>query len=117
MFCSVRDNIHTHQKSNIIYTTKCPGCGEGYVEKTDRCVITRRNEHSNRSDQPMFQHLQQFEKFSETMTLYQLPDIDTDVSTVNLQAHITSKGSNNLNIIDSNTTWVQLYFLELYYIK
>ena len=46
------------------------------------------NEYSNRSDQPMFQHLQNCEKVLETMTLYQLPDIDTDVSTVNLQAHI-----------------------------
>ena len=58
MFCSVKDKIPTHQKSNVIYTIKCPGCGEDYIGKTDRCVITRLNEHSNRSDQPMFQHRQ-----------------------------------------------------------
>ena len=63
--------------------------------KTDRCVITRLIEHSNRSDQPKLQHLQHCEKILETMTLYQLPDIDTDVSTVNLQARITSTVSND----------------------
>ena len=43
----------------------------------------------------MFQHLQHCEKFLETMTLYQLPDIDTDVITVNLKAHIASAVSEN----------------------
>ena len=95
MFCSVKDKIPTHQKSNVIYTTKFSGCGEDYVGKTDRCVITRLNEHSNRSDQPKFQHLQHCEKILETMTLYQLSDIDPDVSTVNLQTRITSAVSNN----------------------
>ena len=57
--------------------------------------MTRLSEHSNRSDQPMFQYLQHCEKFLETMILYQLPDIDTDVSTVNLQAHIGSAVSDN----------------------
>ena len=95
MFCSVKNMIPTHQKSNAIYTIKCPRCGEDYVRKTDRCVITRLNEHSNRSDQPMFQHLQNCEKFLEIMGLYELLDIDTDVSTVNLQVHIASAVSEN----------------------
>ena len=49
MFYSVKDKNLTHQKSNVIYTIKCPGCGEDYIGKTDRCVITRLNEHSNHS--------------------------------------------------------------------
>ena len=69
MFCSVKDKIPTHQKSIVIYAIKCPGCDEDYVGKTDRYVITRLNEHINRSDQPMFQHLQHCEKFLETMIL------------------------------------------------
>ena len=64
----------------------------------------------------MFQHLQHCEKLLETIT-YQLPDIDTDVSTVNLQAHIDNAISDNWKILDSNTNWVQLYVLESYYIK
>ena len=95
MFCFVKDKIPAHHKFNVIYTIEFPGCGEDYVGKTDRCVITRLNEHSNRSDQPKFQHLQHCEKILETMTLYQLPDIAPDVSTVNFQAHITSTVSND----------------------
>ena len=53
MFCSVKDKIPTHQKSNVIYTIKCPGCGEDHIGKTDRCVVTRLNEHNNCSDQSM----------------------------------------------------------------
>ena len=48
MFCSVKDEITAHQKSSVIYTIKYPGCGEDYVRKTNRCVITRLNGHSNR---------------------------------------------------------------------
>ena len=70
MFCSVKDKIPTHQKSNVIYIINCPGCGEDYAGKNERCVVTRLNEHSSRSDQPMFQHLQHCEKLLETMTLY-----------------------------------------------
>ena len=51
------------------------------------------------------------------MTLYQLPDIDTDVSTANLQVHIANAVSDNFKILDSNTNWVQLCFLESYYNK
>ena len=65
----------------------------------------------------MFQHLQHCEKFLETMALYQLPDIDTDVSIVNLQAYIASEVSDNWKIIDFNTNWVQLCFLESLYLK
>ena len=34
MFYSVKDNIPTYQKSNVVNTTKCPGCEENYVRKT-----------------------------------------------------------------------------------
>ena len=115
MFCSVKNKIPTYQKSNIFYTVKCPGCREDYVGKTDRCVITRLNEHSNRSDQPMI--LQHFEKFLETMILYQLPDIDSGVSAVNLQAHIASAVCDNWKILGSNANWLHLCFLESLYIK
>ena len=57
MFYSVKDKIPTHQRSNVIYTIKCPGCGEDYVGRTDRCSVTKLYEHSNHWDQPMFLHL------------------------------------------------------------
>ena len=43
----------------------------------------------------------------ETMTLYQLAHIDTDVNIVNLQAHIASAVSDNWKVLDSNRNWVQ----------
>ena len=46
-----------------------------------------------------------------------IPDIDTDVSSVTLQANIASAVSDNWKILDSNTNWVQLCFLESLYIK
>ena len=45
------------------------------------------------------------------MTLYQLPDMDTNVSTVNLQTHIASTVSDNWKILDFNANWVQICFL------
>ena len=99
MFCSAKDKIPTHQKSNVV---KCPGCGEDYFGKIDTCITTRVNEHSNHSDGPMFQHLQYCEKFLERITLYQLPNIDTDVSHVILQAYIPCAISDNWSILDSN---------------
>ena len=63
----------------------------------------------------MFQRFQHCEKFLETMALYQLPDIDTEVSTVDLQAY-NANAVSNLKILDFHTNWVQLYFLESYYI-
>ena len=40
MFCSLKDKIPTHQKPNVIYAIKFPGCDKNYVGKTERCVIT-----------------------------------------------------------------------------
>ena len=65
MFCSAKDKIPTYQKSNVVCSIRCPGCGDEYVGKTDRCVITM-SEHAARADQPMFQHLVHCEKFLET---------------------------------------------------
>ena len=53
----------------------------------------------------MFQHLQHCEKLLETMTLYQLPDFDTGVSPVNLQAHVASAVSDNWKALGFNTNW------------
>ena len=115
--CFVLFKIPTHPKLNVIYATKCPGCGEDYDGRTERCVITRLNEHINRSDHPMFQHLQHCKTLLEAMTLYQLPDIDTDVRTVNLQSRIASAVSDNWKILGSNTNWIQLSFLESLFLK
>ena len=117
MFRSVKDKIPTRGKSNIIDKIKCPRCGEDYVQKSDRCIITKLNEHRDRSDQPMFQYPQYCEKFLEMMMLCQLPDINTGVSPVKLQPPIARVVSHNWKILDSNTNWNQLYCLKSHYVK
>ena len=72
MFCSAKDKILTYQKCNVVYKLKCPPYDEDYVGKKDRCLIARLNEHSNYSEQPMFQRLQLYEKFLEIVSIYQL---------------------------------------------
>lgn len=47
LFCSKKDKIPIHQKSNTVYIIKCPEYDEHYVTKTDRHVTTRLNEQSN----------------------------------------------------------------------
>ena len=49
----------------------------------------------------MFQHLQHCGKNLETMTLYQLPEINTDASTVNLQALIVSTAFDDWKMLES----------------
>lgn len=50
MFCSVKDKISTHLKSNVVYKLKCPGLGEEYIGKSETYLKTRLNEHRNHSD-------------------------------------------------------------------
>ena len=56
-FCPTKDKIPRNQKANLIYQIVCPGCGEKYIGKTDRCVGTRMDEHGTREDQPLFRYL------------------------------------------------------------
>ena len=88
-----------------------------YIGKTDRCVITRMSEHTTRTDQPTFQHLVHCEVFLETLSLYKLPDINTGANIVDLLAHISTAVYDHWKILDTNKNWVQLCFLESFYIK
>ena len=73
--CSVKDKIPEEQKSKVIYTIKCTGCGEDYIGKTD-CFGKRMHEQGNKLEQHMFQQLQKFEEFNYLISLNALPDID-----------------------------------------
>ena len=75
------------------------------------------SEHATRADQPMFQQLVHWEKFLETLSLYKLPDINTGANIVDLLAHISTAVYDHWKILDTNKNWVQLCFLESFYIK
>ena len=51
----------------------CPGCGEKYIGKTERCLISRMNEHGKQENEPIFKHLSECEIFEETGNLYAFP--------------------------------------------
>ena len=110
MFCSSKDNICQDQKANLIYQIKCPGCGEYYVGKTDRCFIMRLKEQGGKSDQPMFKHLDTCHQYQEYLKSYMCPDL-------NKHLHMYNDVMNNSFILDHNSNWNQLSFLEAYYIK
>ena len=115
-FCPTKDKIPTLQKANVIYKIKCPGRGEEYVGKTDRCLQLRLVEHGTRNDQPMFLHLSQCELFRDYVSLFSLPSIDTSFR-IEVKEHIKNAVLLNYSIVDSNTSWSQLSFLEAFYIK
>ena len=45
------------------------------IGKTERCLISRMNEHGTRDTEPMFKHLSECEIFKETCNLYALPSL------------------------------------------
>ncbi len=118
MFCPTKDKIPANQKANVIYKIKCPGCGEIYIGKTDRCISIRLNEHGTRSDQPMHLHLSNCSPFHEYLSILNLPLHDeTSPSTIDIRKHILNTVLNNYSIVDSNSSWSLLSFLEAFYIK
>ena len=50
IFFLAKEKIKTTQKANIIDDIQCPACIERYIGKTDRCFVTRHDEHGSRHD-------------------------------------------------------------------
>ena len=46
------------------------------LEKTDRNIITRMDEHATKTDPPLYQHLTSCAQCAEYLKFYALPDID-----------------------------------------
>ena len=118
-YCNVKDKVPHEQRNNIIYRITCPGCGGKYIGKTERCLISRMNEHGTRDTEPMFKHLSECEMFKETCNLYALPSLynESNRNEMSLTSNILSAVLQNHEILDFNYNWSQLLFLEAYYIK
>ena len=56
-YCNVKDKVSHEQRNNIICRIRCPGCGRKYIRKTERCLISRLNEHGKRDTEPMLKYL------------------------------------------------------------
>ena len=117
MFCLAKGKIKTTQKANIIYDIKCRACKEHCIGKSDRCFVTRLDEHGSRHDQPMFQHLVNCQQFLAELSILNLSISDNNLPEVELYSHIMNAVHNNSKILDYNNNWSQLCFLEDFYIK
>ena len=98
MFCSSKDQIPADQKANLINCFTCPGCKEKYIGKTDRNIITGLHEHGSPIDQPLHIHLTNCDKFSDIITIMQLPDMGNFVVLVNRKEHILNAAMNNFSV-------------------
>ena len=115
MFCSNKDPIKNLMKSNVVYCFTCPGCAKTYVGKTDRNLVTRLTEHANgkgedsaisfhlRNKCPSYNDLTNFNKILN-------PDFSP-------KEHIFNTIINNTSIIDRESNWLRLLYLESYHIK
>ena len=117
MFCPTKDKIPICQRANVIYKLSCPGSGEKYVGKTDRCLITRLLEHGTREDQPMFQHLSRCDSFHDYVSMFNMPSNNMSSIEIDTKEHIKNTVISNFEIVDSSSNWSQLLFLEAFYIK
>ena len=100
--CSVKDKIPEDQRNNIIYSIKCPGCGEKYVGKTSCCFGKRVDEHGSRSDQPMHQHLSSCKEFKYLVGLFNLPtDLETSNSEAIFESHVSEAVKQNSKVLSS----------------
>ena len=116
MFCPSKDKISDLQKSDLIYKLTCPGCGEIYIGKTDRCLGIRLNEHGTREDQPMYRHLIDCSDFRDYVSLKNTLSDDTSFDV--FLEYVKHAVIYNFSIVEINSTsWSQLEFLEAFYIK
>ena len=65
----------------------------------------------------MYRHLSSCEEFKRYVHLFSLPDLDRKSTNVTLEGHKLNAVLNNYCILDYNSLWNKLLFLEAYYIK
>ena len=114
MFCSNKDPIQKLMKANVVYCFSCPGCYKRYVGKTDRNLITRLSEHSSGKgeDSAIFSHLKHCSIFNDMTNFINILNPD-----FNLKEYLFNTIIDNTSILDRDSNWLRLLFLESYYIK
>ncbi len=113
MFCSNKDPIQKLMKANVVYRFSCPGCFKSYVGKTDRNLVTRLTEHANGKDSAISFHLKnKCPAYSDMTSLFSILNSD-----FNPKQYLYNTIIDNTSILDRESNWLRLLYLESYYIK
>ena len=70
-----KDKTPKDQVSGMIYQIECPGCGDKYIGKSERCFGTRLHCHGTRDNEPMYRHLYSCERFHDYCGMFSINDI------------------------------------------
>ena len=102
-------------KANVVYHFTCPGCSKSYVGKTDRNLVTRLTEHANGKgeDSAISFHLKnKCPAYSDMTSLFSILNSD-----FNPKQYMYNTIIDNTSILDRESNWLRLLYLESYYIK
>ena len=99
-FCSNKDPVPVNLQSHVI------------------CLEFRLNEHSDFRTSTVGKHLYECEHLHHIVKLFNISVYsNSEPSFIEAWYHISSAISRNTRIIDKNSNWTQLCFLESLYIK
>ena len=112
-------------QSNVVYEFACPGCNSSYIDKTNRTLLVRTQEHAlTDKESAIYKHLRDCDNIKHIQDLYNLPDIFTNENisstTVINKEFFAQTVRDNTNIIDRDDNWNLLLYKEAYqyyYIK
>ena len=120
MFCSNKDKISPLNKANVVYLFTCPGCSKTYIGKTERNLITRLEEHVEGRDSAINLHLNSCSFYHDYLSFYKIFYDDfykIFYEDFSFQSHKHSTILSCTKVLDIETNWLKLLFLEAYYIK
>ena len=104
---SLKDQTPKMYQSSVVYEFKCSGCKANYVGKTDRCLYTRRKEHSYHDSSDIYSHICSCNEFNFTKNPLSPYDEDS-----NIKCSLTDLIFTNTKIIDKSKHWSLILFQE-----
>ena len=112
MFCSNKDKVDLLNKANVVYLFTCPGCSKTYIGKTERNLITRLEEHVEGRESAINSHLNSCILYHDYISIFTI-----FYDKFSFQSHEHTTITSFTKILNVETNWLKLLFLEAYYIK
>ena len=115
MFFSNKDKILIGLKSNCVYEFNYPGCPASYIGKTDTNLDCHDMENgTHREDQAtiVYKHLTNCSSFLGIVNMLNTPvNNESQMSKIILASYILNAAINNINLLTTNSSLVQLGFI------